>query len=308
MKLFYFTRKDQIENFGDSLNPWLWEQFIAEELDNDETTAFVGIGTVLNNLLPQRVPNARNFVVFSSGVGYGENPPTIDARWTIYCVRGPLSAQKLGLPTSQSVADGALLIRRIFRATQPKDCKFSFMPHVEHAILGDQLWIDACNQVGIRYIDPRWDIETILSLISRTEVLLAEAMHGAIAAEALRVPWVPIVSSSRILSFKWMDWCASLKLNYQPAEIIPLVSCYPFELDRENFNQNWLEDLQQIETSSAKKIREGHIELIAAQLFKIAQTAQPNLSKDQHLENLITELEARLFQYKLDVKSGKFSH
>jgi len=234
MKLFYFRRKDQIENFGDSLNTWLWEQLIAEELNNDETTAFVGIGTILNNLLLLRVPNARNFVVFSSGVGYGGNTvPTIDDRWTIYCVRGPLSAQKMGLPASKSVADGALLIRRIFRSTEPKDYKFSFMPHIEQAILGDQLWIDACNQVGIRYIDPRWNIETILSLISRTEVLLAEAMHGAIAAEALRVLWIPIISTSRIFKFKWMDWCASLKLNYQPANIIPLVNYY--EPNQEKF-------------------------------------------------------------------------
>ncbi len=308
MKLFYFIRGDKVENFGDSLNPWLWQKFIASELDDDQRTAFVGIGTILNDLLLERVPNAHNLVIFSSGVGYGSGIITnIDHPWTIYCVRGPLSAQKMGLPENVAVADGALLLQRIFRATEPKDCQFSFMPHVEQAMLGDKLLIDACNQVGIRYIDPRWPIEQILSLISQTEILLAEAMHGAIAAEALRVPWIPVVSSSRILSFKWMDWCASLKLDYQPAQINPLVSCYPFDPEQPEFNQNWLDDLKQTEASYPENIREGQVQLIAAQLLRITQTSEPSLSKDQHVENLISELEERLFKFKSDVKSGKFN-
>lgn len=309
MKLFYFTRSDKVENFGDSLNPWLWEKLISQELDDDPTTAFVGIGTILNGDLCSKLPLAQNFVIFSSGFGYGAIKfPTVTDRWTIYCVRGPLSAQKMGLPSDRAVADGALLLRRIFQATEPKDIQFSFMPHVEQAMLGDELFIDACNEVGIRYIDPRWSIEKILSLISRTEVLLAEAMHGAIAAEAIRVPWVPIVSSSRIFSFKWMDWCASLGLNYQPAEIMPLVSCYPLQRDRQNFNQNWLEDLKQTETADPEKIRTGQVQLIAEQLLRISKTFQPNLSTDRQVEELTVKLEERLDRFKSDVKAGKFRY
>ncbi len=309
MKLFYFTRSDQVENFGDSLNPWLWENFLPQELDDDPTTAFVGIGTILNGDLCSKLPKAKNLVIFSSGFGYGVIKfPTVTDRWTIYCVRGPLSAEKMGLPGELAVADGALLLRRIFQATELKDSQFSFMPHVEQAMLGDELFIDACNEVGIRYIDPRWSIEKILSLISRTEVLLAEAMHGAIAAEAIRVPWVPIVSSSRILSFKWMDWCASLGLNYQPAEIMPLVSCYPLQGDDQNFNQNWLEYLKQTETADPEKIRTGQVQLIAEQLLRISKTVQPNLSTDRQVEELTVKLEERLDRFKSDVKAGKFKY
>jgi succinoglycan biosynthesis protein ExoV len=214
----------------------------------------------------------------------------------------------MGLPTEMAVADGAILLRRIFQATEPKDSPFSFIPHVEQAMLGEQLWVDACTEAGIRYIDPRWPIEQILSLISRTEVLLAEAMHGAIAAEALRVPWIPLTSSSRILSFKWMDWCASLNLDYQPAEIIPLVSCYPFEPNKDEFNQNWLECLKKSGSplSDDTKMRRSH--LIATQLLEIAEKKQPNLSQDGQIECLTAELEERLFRFKNDVKSGKFSN
>lgn len=307
MKLFYFTRSDKIENFGDSLNPWLWGKLLPQQLDEDPTTSFVGIGTILNGDLCAKLPQAKNLVIFSSGFGYGAVKfPTVTDRWTIYCVRGPLSAEKMGLPSDRAVADGALLLRRIFQATEPKDTQFSFMPHVEQAMLGDELFIDACNQVGIRYIDPRWSIEKILSLISRTEVLLAEAMHGAIAAEAIRVPWVPVISSSRIFRFKWMDWCASLGLNYQPAEIMPLVSGYPLQSDRQNFNQNWLDDLKQTETANPETIRKGQVQLIAEQLLRISKTVEPNLSQDWQVEYLTTKLEERLARFKSDVKSGKF--
>jgi succinoglycan biosynthesis protein ExoV len=307
MKLFYFTRPDKVENFGDSLNPWLWGKLLTQELDEDPTTAFVGIGTILNGDLGSKLPQAKNLVIFSSGFGYGAVKfPTVTDRWTIYCVRGPLSAAKMGVPDDRAVADGAMLLRRVFQATEPKDIEFSFMPHVEQAMLGDELFRDACQEVGIRYIDPRWPIEQILSLISRTEVLLAEAMHGAIAAEAIRVPWVPVVSSSRILPFKWMDWCASLGLEYQPSEIMPLVSCYPLQRDRQNFNQNWLDDLKQTESSDPQKIRIGQVQLMAEQLRQISNTAQPQLSSDRIVEDLTVKLEERLDQFKSDVKAGKF--
>ena len=94
MKLFYHTRSDSVENFGDSLSPWLWKKLIPHELDDDETTAFVRIETILNGLLPQRFPKVRQFVIFSTEVGYGERTiPPIDHNWHLYCLRGSLSAK-----------------------------------------------------------------------------------------------------------------------------------------------------------------------------------------------------------------------
>lgn len=43
MKLFYYEPGN---NFGDQLNPWLWQKLIPGILDNDETNTFVGIGTL----------------------------------------------------------------------------------------------------------------------------------------------------------------------------------------------------------------------------------------------------------------------
>jgi len=47
-------------------------------------------------------------------------------------------------------------------------------------------------------------------------------MHGAIVADALRVPWLPVCCNDDILAFKWQDWLSTLKLPYEPSRITSL--------------------------------------------------------------------------------------
>ena len=49
MKLFYW-KEDQ--NFGDAMNVWLWPRLLPSNLDADDSTLFVGIGTLLNHRVP----------------------------------------------------------------------------------------------------------------------------------------------------------------------------------------------------------------------------------------------------------------
>jgi succinoglycan biosynthesis protein ExoV len=310
MQLFYYKRPDGMNNFGDSLNPWLWNQLLPDVFDEDETTAFVGIGTLLNNLLPNRLSNARKVVIFSSGVGYEKGLPNLDNSWTIYCVRGLLSAQKLDLPAKFAVADGAILVRRLFKPAGGKTNRFAFMPHVHHANYGSEFWKLTCEQIGFGYIDPRWPIEQVLSQISQTEVLLAEAMHGAIAADALRVPWIPVRTSSRILSFKWLDWCSSINVKYQPSYIAPLASLYPPAArgirSSLRATRHWVNCFKQDKFRSLTKIWGNQQKIIATQLVDIAKTAYPTLSNEHRLDQLTFELEERLSKFRADVRDGKY--
>ena len=68
-------------------------------------------------------------------------------------------------------------------------------------------------------IDPRRPVEEVISDIKASKVLLAEAMHGAIVADALRVPWIPIRAHRRHHDFKWHDWCASMSIRYDPHKL-----------------------------------------------------------------------------------------
>jgi succinoglycan biosynthesis protein ExoV len=284
MKLYYFRHPDGSKNFGDELNPWLWDQLIPGILDEDENSVFIGIGTLLNERLQSEVANASRKFVFGSGVGYGSGIPHIDDSWTIYCLRGPLSARALGVAPELALTDAGLLIRRCFVDTTGKLYKFSYMPHAKYA---NTAWKTVTEQLGFGFIDPHLPVGQVLSSISQTEILLTEALHGAIAANALRVPWIPLRSGPSILSFKWRDWCSSVGLEYKPRTITTLWDP-PRRAQVLSSLRGWIK----------KK-------LAAIQLAHIAKTERPNLSNEELIERLTGELERRLQQFKDDVVTGR---
>ncbi|MGL4498746.1 MAG: polysaccharide pyruvyl transferase family protein [Planktothrix sp.] len=286
MKLYYYKLPDGTKNFGDTLNGWLWEKLLPGVFDEDATITLVGIGTLLNDNLPSRTRNAAKRLIFSTGVGYGTGIPQLDDSYKIYCVRGPLSAKALGLPPELAVTDGALLTRKVFTNQIPKTHKFAYMPHYE---LAGEGWSLVCKNIGFAYIDPRWDTEKIISGISQTEILITEAMHGAIIADALRVPWIPVVTNSSILPFKWQDWCGSIDVEYKPVE-----------MDRLHHPRRDSKDWLILARLARDAVRNKKAE---AQLVRIAKTVQPTLSSDRKIEHLTAQLEEKLEQLKHDIET-----
>jgi succinoglycan biosynthesis protein ExoV len=305
MKLFYYQRPDGLSNFGDQLNPWLWERLLPGIFDDDETTVFIGIGTLLNHLLPQRVLRAQKLIIFSTGAGYEQKLTSIPECWRFYCVRGFLSARQLGLPQKLAITDGAILVRRLFKPTGGKTSSFAFMPHIHHAKVAGTAWSDICRQIGFQYIDPCWPVEKVLSAISRTRVLLAEAMHGAIVADALRVPWIPIITSPRILTFKWLDWCSSLRLTYQPYYVMPLWEFYPPSArglrSSIRYGYYWLNWLSQRPLQEGSHFFGDQQGWMATQLEWIAHKGCLNLSDDSRIEQLTIALEEKLERFETGV-------
>jgi len=301
MQLFYYQRPDHQPNFGDELNHWLWQRALPDLLNADERTIFVGIGTLLNHALPQRTAQAKQVVIFSTGAGYEQRLRSIPDHWQIYAVRGPLSARLLGIPEDLAITDGGMLLHRWYQPVADKCFRVAFMPHIHHATFATPVWQQICSQLGFAYIDPRGSVEAVLHTISQTEVLITEAMHGAIAADALRVPWIPIVTSPRVLSFKWQDWCASIDIPYRP-QYLPSLDTYPayaqgFRSTRKSLI-HWGNCYRQhpVHTTLAWSKVETWL---VNRLHAIAQTTTPFLSRDEVLEDLIIKLEKRLDHVKL---------
>ncbi len=217
MKLFYY--QDPEGNFGDDLNAWLWPRLIPDLLDDDDSTLFVAIGSILD----RRIPQEPQKVVFGTGVGYGLLP-VLDERWQIWCVRGPLTARALGLPARLAVIDPAALVRTIRTTPAAVSHSVSFVPHFRSPRRAEAVGLNLdklCASAGINYIDPRKGVEHVLAAIESSEMVLAEAMHGAIVADALRIPWVPLQLYDQILNLKWQDWCGSLGIKYTPLLHVP---------------------------------------------------------------------------------------
>jgi succinoglycan biosynthesis protein ExoV len=141
--------------------------------------------------------------------------PVLDGSWKIYCVRGPITAASLNLPKQYAVTDAAALVSTVYDAKKIMRQGIAFIPH--HASAWNLDWAPICAEAGIRYIDPRLGVDVVLREIAISSAIITEAMHGAIVADAFRIPWMPVVLYDHVLGFKWRDWTQSLSLSYSPA-------------------------------------------------------------------------------------------
>lgn len=212
MKIYYF--KDPVGNFGDDLNSWLWDTLLPNYFDSDDSVRLSGIGTIINTSMPA----AKKWFVFSSGVGYGYPPVNFgNDNWNILCVRGPLSAKVLGLDKSKVITDGAALLNTLdeFKPLPENERKgVIFIPH-HHALLSGE-WEMACKYSDVEFVSPQWDSKLVIQKIRHARLVIADAMHAAIIADAMRVPWIPVITSPQINTFKWLDWTQTINLSYEP--------------------------------------------------------------------------------------------
>jgi succinoglycan biosynthesis protein ExoV len=229
-------------NFGDELNHLLWPsllpglvddpqaspgRFDGGKLDDDPLDGgplddgllfdegqdlFLGIGSVLD---ARHSPHRRKIV---AGAGFGgyERPASLDGSWEIHWVRGPRTAHHLGLPRSFGLGDPASLLPLVHPVPRHDTGTnglgtIGFMPHFES--LGRGAWHAVAAAAGVTLIDPRGWPYAVIDQIAGCRVLLSEALHGVIVADAMRVPWValmPLVATHRA---KWLDWANTLDLT-----------------------------------------------------------------------------------------------
>jgi len=215
MKLVYHEGA----NFGDAINPIIFNHYLSDYFDNDETEIFIGIGSIIGL---KKVKPKQRAIIFSSGYAAGAEStygtlPKITPNYYIKCVRGPLTAEILGIHEKYAITDGAILLAAMphFANKQKnKQWPVSYIPHV--GSLAFYNWEKLCNEIGIHYIDPRKDPLLVIEDVKNSNRIMAEAMHGAILADTFRVPWIAIKSYSTVNAFKWKDWCLSMNLEYTP--------------------------------------------------------------------------------------------
>ncbi|TCK28430.1 succinoglycan biosynthesis protein ExoV [Ancylobacter aquaticus] len=238
MEIFYWKSPDG--NVGDDLNPWLWPRvFEREFLDRAAGRRFFGIGSVLD----ERVfcqPHPNGATVFGAGMRGPMGPlprrPDVDIRF----VRGPLSSAALsamGWGEIEYISDPAVLTP-LYTAVSPITSARKISPETAEQPPSTQrplsLFIPyfdtpakvvdrVCRDTGLHPLPITSDVDQFIATLRTAEKVVTEAMHGAILADAFRIPWAPCRISSgltegRTSQFKWDDWRRSLGL--EPTSIV----------------------------------------------------------------------------------------
>jgi succinoglycan biosynthesis protein ExoV len=290
MRLYYSNKNRSyvpFGNFGDELNQWLWNRVLPGVFDNPENNSdavFVGFGTLLN----ENLPKFKQTIIFGTGHGFSK-PPKIDDTWKIYCVRGPLTAKVLDLSPDLGIADPAILVNRFYRSEGSEELKkihkVSLIPYAWEMESSPETFIQLCRKLDYFCIDPRWPVEKVMQGISQSDLVISAAMHGAIVADALRVPWIPLKSNAAIPDFKWTDFCQSLELDYRVNRM------YRFSR------------ISQVLPS----FRGIEIELMAAFIRRLVQQSTPQLSREDVLNSRLDRLEEKIEEFKRDFEQGKFA-
>lgn len=216
MKLTYF--RGDPPNFGDELNAWMWDALLPSGfLDDDDSTLFLGIGSIIQDIYPAV---ARKVVVGSGFAGaYSALPDVHDGTWDFRFVRGAETCRKLGLDPALAITDAAVLLRAVPLPAPAPGIGTAFIPHYESVERGN--WAKVCELAGVHLIDPTRPSREVLAEIRGADLVIAEAMHGAIVSDAMRTPWIGLRTMHHVHRAKWFDWAASLGIDYRPERLAP---------------------------------------------------------------------------------------
>ncbi len=209
MRLFYY--ESERGNFGDDLNVWLWDALLPGWRDWNSDSTLFGVGTILNE---ERLAQSVSALVMGSGAGYGPIPtPETRVRCDFRAVRGPLTRAALGLPDETPLLDAAMMIPTLpGMSGGGAPARPVFIPHYSTAILNIG-WEDLCDGVGLDYLSPEGDSRDVIRRIAASPLVVTESMHGAIMADAYRVPWVAVRVNDRFNSWKWEDWAGAFDME-----------------------------------------------------------------------------------------------
>ncbi|MBV9511137.1 MAG: polysaccharide pyruvyl transferase family protein [Caulobacteraceae bacterium] len=241
-------------------------------------------------------------IVFGSGYGGYTALPEFDRTWSFHGVRGPRTAAACGLDARSVAGDTAILIHR-YRARPAKSgAGFAFMPHWHSVERG--CWAKACELAGVRYIDPAAPVEEILATIEGCGTLIAEAMHGAIVADALRVPWIPLQPLHASHRMKWRDWAEALDLDLRPAALWPSsLGEASVTLRGGKGDGRRLAQARGALGAGVRAVDRGFVQLAAMRLAQLTKV-EPMLSSDAALGRAVERLERHAADIRRDYGCG----
>lgn len=218
-------------NVGDDYSRWLFSRALGDDLRSDGEILLFGVGSILTVGFEEkfRDERVRACTVFGSGARGPDSLPRMnDGSWSVFAVRGPLTARVANIPCADAVADPGILAPRLIDARTDAKGPVGIVPYFASS---ESAWSKVANRLGWIVISPKTSVENFMAAIAKCSRVWCESMHGAIFADAYGVPWRPIsatnvTSEGRTYAFKWTDWTASMGLGFDPLSGLPFPDRY----------------------------------------------------------------------------------
>jgi pyruvyltransferase len=226
----YWARTD-IPNWGDDLNPWLFERLSGRKpiyCPHTDIPRLLMAGSILDHAGPKDTCWGSGFI--------DENTGRRIRLASVAAVRGPLTAKILGQcgsPTSNVFGDPGLLAAGFVETGGDKTHRWAVVPHYIDFAQGTKL----AAQVSASVVPVSLPIEEFVRQIASAERVFSSSLHGLICAESLGIPAVWVKFSENVLggNFKFHDYIAGTDRNPHGVYPLDFRSDYVSELTMEKY-------------------------------------------------------------------------
>ena len=192
-------------NFGDDLTPWLLPRYGVVPLYSEPRQArLIGVGSLLEFLAPEHTG-----VVWGSGLM--EDHVHRLSYVTALAVRGPLTAERIGLSAEPAYGDPGILVARHLPQPRPSGMPV-LVPHGHHRSSPALARLIHRSGDALRVVNVHQRAAPALRQIAAGSVILTTSLHGLITADAFGIPavWTTLEPALDGGDFKFRDYEAAV--------------------------------------------------------------------------------------------------
>ena len=221
-RIRYWTRGERFLNFGDFLSEFISSEALIAPIVKADIYRLIGSaihGPLIEQDLKHLSGDGKKANIVYWGCGMRNSSPIpeqLKESCEFFGVRGPLTREALGLPTTMPIGDPGLLLPIIYKPNVSKmEGKTICIPHFSERNDSKIIEISGADELVSPAVQDRGELQLLLDSIASADFVLCGSLHAAIVACAYDRPFAFWDTGFIDIPFKWADFAASLGIEAQ---------------------------------------------------------------------------------------------